>query len=197
MVEVVIGGSGSGKSAYAESLLQNYIENKFYIATMQVWGEEGQRKVERHKKLRAGKNFITLEKTRDVSELITEIAKLTEEEKPVTEEEPAKKDNIMKNVINKVALLECMSNLVANEMFGDDEIIGADAVAEKILKEIKELSEVFQHFVIVTNNVMEDGIMYDEGTREYIKALGMVNQGISQMADSVVEVVVGIPVKIE
>ena len=64
MLILVTGGSGSGKSAYAEELLLSLTkqgETRYYIATMQVFGEEGKEKVGRHKKLRAGKGFLTIE----------------------------------------------------------------------------------------------------------------------------------------
>ena len=49
MVRFVYGGSGSGKSAFAEQLVVSCeAERKYYIATMKVYGEEGRRKVARH-----------------------------------------------------------------------------------------------------------------------------------------------------
>ena len=57
MITLITGGSGSGKSAYAEECIGMLSEgcHKYYLATMQVFGEEGQAKVERHQKLRSGK----------------------------------------------------------------------------------------------------------------------------------------------
>ena len=47
MIVFVIGGSGSGKSAYAEKrLLAMEAEKKHYIATMRVFDEEGKKRVE-------------------------------------------------------------------------------------------------------------------------------------------------------
>ena len=51
--------------------------------------------------------------------------------------------------------------------------------------------------VIVTNNVFEDGVCYDESTMNYIKAMGIVNIGLAAMAERVVEVVAGIPVTVK
>ncbi len=57
MITLVLGGSGSGKSAYAEHLLDGKT-NKYYIATMQVYDAEGEKKkVARHRRLRAGKRI--------------------------------------------------------------------------------------------------------------------------------------------
>ena len=84
-------------------------------------------------------------------------------------------------------------------MFCGDEVdtLKADDVAAKILDDISEISKLIDEFVIVTNNVAEDGIVYDDGTMAYIKAISDVNIGLAGMADRVVEVVVGIPVTIK
>ena len=86
MIHLVIGGSGSGKSEYAENLLEDS-PGKYYIATMQVYDAEGRKKVARHQRLRAGKGFQTIEQTRDihkVAEIIVRDRKQTENKKILT-----------------------------------------------------------------------------------------------------------------
>ena len=63
MMILILGGSGSGKSAYAEDYLLRTAgdKKKYYIATMQIWDEEMQAKVDRHHRLRQGKGFTTIE----------------------------------------------------------------------------------------------------------------------------------------
>ena len=58
------GGSGSGKSAFAEQKAVSLAAGGelVYLATMQVYGEEGKKKVERHRQLRRGKGFETIER---------------------------------------------------------------------------------------------------------------------------------------
>ena len=169
---LVIGGSGSGKSAYAEKVALECQKEKrhFYLATMHVFGEEGQKKVERHKRMRAGKGFDTLERYVDLkgtAEMLTD--------------RPA-------------VLLECMSNLAANEMFDTEEPAGSEQVAEKIVTQIGVLAQETEELVIVTNNVFEDGIVYDTSTMEYLRALGSINVRLAERSDVVVEVIAGIPV---
>ena len=54
----VTGGSGSGKSAFAEQqVVDSGIARRIYLATMEAYGEEGRARVERHRALRAGKGF--------------------------------------------------------------------------------------------------------------------------------------------
>ena len=209
MMYLIIGGSGSGKSAYAEELLFSLPDagKKYYIATMQVCDEESRRRVQKHRKQRAGKRFDTIEQPVHVSGALTQM-----------------------DAGKKSAMLECVSNLVANEMFVKDiyaeniydEDMYADdphvedmhtddcdvketglkkskncseeVVADKIVDDIMKLHQPLQQLVIVSNNVFEDGVSYDEMTMEYIKTMGIVNQKLAAVADVVTEVVVGIPV---
>lgn len=208
MITLITGGSGSGKSAYAEKYIchasnEKKFKEKYYIATMQVFDEEGQRKIDRHRRLRAGKGFITIEQPRDIQDAVSKL----------------QSENSLKT--GRLALLECMSNLVANEMFPpvdasdtkeagfkkealdepenmrDYENTLISRVSKKVLKEVSILSENVAELVIVTNNVFEDGVCYDESTMNYIKVMGTVNRGLAAMAESVVEVVAGIPVVVK
>ena len=208
MITLITGGSGSGKSAYAEKYIchasnEKGFKEKYYIATMQVFDDEGQRKIDRHRRLRAGKGFITIEQPRDIQDAVSKL----------------QSESSLKT--GRLALLECMSNLVANEMFPpvdasdikeagvkkealdepenmrDYENTLISRVSKKVLKEVSILSENVAELVIVTNNVFEDGVCYDESTMNYIKAMGIVNRGLAAMAESVVEVVAGIPVAVK
>lgn len=175
MMTLIIGGSGSGKSAYAEEYITTLSKNnkKYYIATMQTFDKEGQLKIEKHREMRNGKGFITIEQPVKVEDALNKAECFTMSESS--------------------ALLECISNLAANEMFSGEKPKAGDSVTKNILQGIEQLSACFKHLVIVTNNVFEDGINYDETTIEYIKAMGCINEKLAAMADKVVEVVVGIP----
>lgn len=176
MLILVTGGSGSGKSAYAEARVSEFeTECKYYIATMQVYGEEGRQKVQKHQQMRAQRGFTTIERQRDIHLALAEM------------EEPEK----------AVVLVECMSNLLANEMFTEDGMIPEEQVTAKVTAEMKQLIAGTKHQVIVSNNVFEDGETYGEGTMAYMRALGRVNRAIAELADEMVESVVGIPVRIK
>lgn len=195
MVVLVTGGSGSGKSAFAEEYLMRLStqkETKYYIATMQPFGEESLARIRRHQRLRAGKGFTTIEQSRDLTKAAQRIAKPSNQfqEEAVTINRP---ENSVP-FIRDTALLECMSNLVANEMFAENKIRLRDEVTAQILDGIEALNSQLAHFLIVTNNVFEDGISYEETTAEYIEAMGQVNERLAAMADTVIEVVAGIPV---
>lgn len=200
MITLIIGGSGSGKSAYAEDYVLAAAADlpKYYIATMQVYDAEGERKVERHRRLRAGKGFVTIEQPTDIGKAGIKIAgnAWNEQEKgDIHEVDGMDAPNEEKQ--GGVALLECMSNLVANEMFSGEQMPETDAVVRCVTEGIEALAKQLTHLVIVSNNVFEDGIAYDASTLRYIEALGRINTRLADLADHVLEVVVGIPVTVK
>ena len=196
MMVLVVGGSGSGKSSYAEkvtvSLAQESVKEitksentslsdfklnipkKYYLATMQVFDDEGRKKVERHRNLRSGKGFFTIEQPTRISGALEKM-----------------EDG------DRTVLLECISNLTANEMFSEKKTMTEIQVTENVIRDIKMLKEQTNHLVVVSNNVFEDGITYDETTTKYIRAMGKINQKLAALADRVVEVVAGIPVTLK
>lgn len=172
MIILIIGGSSSGKSAFAEKILSEITEvkTKYYLATMQVCDEDSRKKVAYHRELRYGKGFLTIEQPRNLVQAAKKI-----------------------ETTDSAVLLECMSNLTANEMFDGKRVL-ADEVVERILNGIELLQTKAKHLIIVTNNVFEDGILYKDGTMEYLKVLSEINRELAIKANKVVEVVVGIPV---
>lgn len=167
MMTLVVGGAASGKSAYAERLLlRSGARRKLYIATMEPYGEEGRRRIGRHRALRAGKGFETVECYRDLA-----LAELPE---------------------GSAALLECVGNLCANELYRPDG--GGEGAGERVVQGVKHLREQCVDLVVVSNEVFTGGHDYGEGTREYLRQLGRVNRELAVLADSVCEVSCGIPV---
>ena len=131
--------------------------------------------MERHREMRMGKGFMTIERTVSVKDALDEI------------EDPS----------SSAVLLECMSNLAANEMFRENGQAAVSEVVAAITEDIRTLKDRLAHLVIVSNNVFEDGIRYDDGTMDYLRALGEVNVKLAELADEVIEVVVGIPLTIK
>ena len=93
-------------------------------------------------------------------------------------------------------LLECMSNLTANEIF-DPSGAGKARAEEEILAGVSRLAHQARNLVLVTNEIFSDGYRYEEETMEYQRILGNINVRLAEMADCVTEVVYGIPVRIK
>lgn len=172
MMTVITGVSGSGKSEYAENKAVKLSRGAelYYVATMQPYGEEGRLRIERHHRLRAGKGFTTIECYRDIERVIDMIGAERCQEATI--------------------LLECMSNLLANEMFGTK---SESSVTDKVLSGISCISRQCRHLIVVTNEVFEDGVSYEKTIEVYIKSLGKVNQKLVELADEAEEVIYSIP----
>lgn len=193
MFHVITGGSGSGKSAYAEEELLRLAENSpdaenYYIATMEPFGEETLKKIERHRKLRAGKGFQTMECYVGLADCAEKLVKEAGGKDANEKDEDCDRKK-------RCVLLECMSNLVANEMYRPDGA-GENTVFE-ILSGISKLLETCTHVVVVTNEVCSDGNSESEEMMQYKQNLSRINQWMAQMADAVTEVVYGIPVEMK
>lgn len=176
MLYLISGGSGSGKSQYAEKLSVDrnkyYKGNLFYVATMYPYDDESYKRIEKHQEMRKDKGFETIE-------CYSNIGKINVNE-------------------NDVILIECMSNLLANEMYIDEgKIKGKNLLykAEKeIVKPISDIAKKAGAVIVVTNEVFSDGLSYDIETQKYIELLGFINKELSKYAKNVTEVVCSIPV---
>lgn len=186
MFYVITGGSGSGKSAYAEDCIVQFHKSRkaplYYIATMMPFGTEMEAKIKRHRLMRAGKGFETIE-------CFTDLAQASAGFKQAD------------------VLLECMSNLVANEWFDCVQKVKADAicfsrgnieaVTDKIWKGVQILADNCENLVVVTNEVFSES---EENTIEmecYKQILANINCRMATVADKVTEVVYGIPLHIK
>ncbi|MCI8831204.1 MAG: adenosylcobinamide kinase [Lachnospiraceae bacterium] len=178
MITVVIGGSGSGKSQYAEQLLvHTKAKYLYYLATMEIHGEEEKQKVERHKRMRRDKNFVTIERPRDLAGV-----------------------EIMSPEEESAVLVECISNLTANEFFsweGGASEENIRLIEAKIIHGLTVLASQAKDLIIVTNDVFCDGGEYTGETMEYMKLLGRINQKLCAIGDRAAEVVCGIPVALK
>ena len=166
MLILLIGGSASGKSSYGEKLAVLGPRPLYYIAAMQPYDDECIRKIARHRELRRGKGFETIERYTDVGSL----------------QLPCR---------GGTALLECLCNLTANEMYMRSDHL-ADPV-EKVIGGIKNLHKQVNTLIVITNDVGSDNEEYSEETRRYIRTLGQINALTACMADRVYELVAGIP----
>lgn len=175
MIALIIGGSASGKSEFAENftldispLAQAEGDDVLYIATMKPFDDESLKRIARHREQRKHKGFETKEVYTDLLNAFSQ---------PHT---------------YCAVLLECMSNLLANEMYS--EYPPSSSCCDKILSGVDKLAQCSSNTIIVSNEVFCDGDSYSEETLLYIKQLGDINRRLAQKADIVVEVICGIPI---
>ena len=167
MLALVLGGAASGKSEYAEQLAVSLSSQRYYIATMQVDDAESERRICRHRQMRAGKGFHTVERALDLAGLDLYCP-------------------------GAAALLECASTLLGNELYltGGAGVNAPDAIMAGIERLLAEGLDV----VVVSNDVLSAGAPCTPEMRTYITALGRLNCLIAAAADCVVEVCCGLPI---
>ena len=169
---LVLGTPDSGKSKKAEDIVMSLSDpsQRVYIATMIPFGEEGQERIKRHKKLREGKGFVTIEKQYNIDQLLTD-----------------NKDEIS----GKTCLLECMSNLVGNEMHLESNgNLGDKELTEKITDQVMKIAEESANLVIVSNR-FEDDDSFDAETKRYVTLTNKVNDALKEKVDQIYELVKG------
>lgn len=94
MFTLIIGGSASGKSEYAERQVLSLSGRRVYIATLEPWDEECRQRICKHQTARKERGFVTIECYRGLDELIV-----------------PQQSNL---------LLDGLGNLVAGELFHPD-----------------------------------------------------------------------------
>lgn len=167
----MFGSSNSGKSKFAEDYVcQRFQEDKkYYLATMKIMDEDGIARVERHKRQREGKGFFTIEKTQNILEV-------------------TKKYDFSDSVV----LLECISNLVANALFDQEqerqELKKPDELVQSLAKEIEAFSKETKSLVIVSSIDFDGSDAFDEETKQYVQIIYDLNQVLFEIADEVYEI---------
>lgn len=170
MMVAVTGASASGKSAFAEQCLVDRGEyRRIYVATMIAWDEECKERIKKHRNMRQKKQFETMECPFDL-----ERADIPE---------------------GSAVLLECLSNLTANELYRDNghSDIQVEDVRKKILNGILRIKDRAGELVIVTNEVFGEAPLFGEETEKYRRLLGELNRDVFELADQVYLVEAGIP----
>ena len=166
MTALILGGAASGKSGYAEGLVTAACAvPRIYIATMQPFDAECRARIARHRAMRAEKRFETIE-------CYTGLADVHLPQ-------------------NANVLLECVGNLAANELYSPGGA-GENARAA-ILRGVRGLAVQAENLVIVSNEVCTGGRQYAGDTLRYLRLMAAVNRDIAALADTVCEVVCGLP----
>ena len=165
---LIIGYPDSGKSAIAEKMVTEMSDPdcRLYVATMIPYGQEGRDRVEKHRRMRAGKGFITVEAPYDICDAV----------------EKCSKENGFE-LGDMTVLLECVSNLVANELF--EKHADKDGMLDRLSRDISRLADMADNLVIVSNHFqVEDS--FDGETRMYAETLDILNERLSKIADNTI-----------
>ncbi|SFD02451.1 bifunctional adenosylcobinamide kinase/adenosylcobinamide-phosphate guanylyltransferase [Clostridium uliginosum] len=162
MKYLIIGGSKSGKSGVGERIALSLNKNKvIYIATMKPYDTEDEKRIENHIKNRHGLGFVTLEKYRDLDEILKDISE---------------EDTI---------LIDSLTSLLTNEMFVENDIIKTPS--SKILHYLNEIMNKAKNVVIISDYIFNDAIEYDCITENFKRELGKINTELVRVCENVIE----------
>lgn len=168
---LITGGCKNGKSTYAENIIVSVSkkDNRYYIATMKPTDEEDLIRIERHIEQRAGYDFVTIEKERDVDLAIQYINE------------------------NSSVLLDSSTALLSNEMFSEDGVYNKQ-VYKKVCNDILKVSENVKNIVVVSDYIYSDSYEYDEMVENYRMGLAYIDKELAKKFDVVIEMCFSVPI---
>ena len=180
-VILLLGGSRSGKSYYAEVLAKKSADKVLFVATAEAGDEDMRLRIQKHQQARPA-NWRTLEATAHLGNRIED--ELEDE---------------------KIVIIDCITLLVSNIFCRYDapqfDNIPDSDLEKQVLDEIKELQrclkKVDASFIIVSNEVGLGLVPDNRMGRLYRDFLGSANQMLAQSADEVYFMVAGIPLRVK
>ncbi len=181
MNTLILGGARSGKSRFAQELVQKHGGMVLFVATAEAGDSEMCRRIERHKNERPS-DWRTLE-------AVTHIGK-----------------QIERNAGDAaVVLVDCITLLVNNVLCQHDaqyvETAEESLLKKEVMAEITELlacmKKVNAAFIIISNEVGLGIVPDNRLGRLYRDLLGKANQVLAQTVDEVYLMVAGLPLKVK
>lgn len=209
----ITGGAGSGKSEYAEQLAERLHAELggplYYVATMNPAPRDSDAaaRIAKHQKRRAGRGYTTLECSTDIAQLRALLTNgsnqpdiaagalhMSETPAPVLisqAEDSSHAGGASADASRAVVLLEDLTNLYANEVYGT---LGHP---HEIVAPLLELRQQAGAVIIVANELYSDGIDYGLETDRFLRDLAGIAAALSNAADQVTEVVYGIQIQLK
>lgn len=165
---MVLGGAKSGKSAYAESVLNRFAPPYLYVATAQVLDDEMKEKVRAHRQRRRDL-YETVECPLFLPETLSEICKM-----------------------GRPVLIDCITLWLSNLLCFStiDPGFAVDELCQSI-------SSASSPLVIVSNEVGAGIVPENALARKFRDLAGNTNQRLARTCGSVVLVVAGLPLMLK
>jgi adenosylcobinamide kinase/adenosylcobinamide-phosphate guanylyltransferase len=178
---LILGGSRSGKSRYAQEIALKLPQPALFVATAEAGDEEMKQRIEEHRKARPS-TWQTLEVATHIGQQIKQRA-----------------DRAQTIIIDCITLL--VSNILTRHGHPAGDLIDAPLIEQEVMAEINELIEymnqVIANFIIVSNEVGLGLVPPNSMGRLYRDLLGKVNQILAQQCNEVYLMVAGLPFPIK
>lgn len=168
-IVLILGGARSGKSSHAQKLAEQWWQHPLYLAPAEALDQEMEKRVKLHREQR-GPKWGCVEEPLDVARVILD-------SKPL-------RDGI---------LLDCATLWLTNVLLKE----GEPAVKTR-QQELLAALKASPSDIIVVSNEVGLGIVPDSALGRTFRDLqGRLNQDLAAIADSVIFVIAGIPMKIK
>ena len=167
MIYYITGGTRSGKSSYAQQLALSLTAEPIYVATARRWDKNFESRIARHIHDR-GSEWQTIE----------------EEKSP--------------SVINKtrrVMLIDCVTLWLTNLFMDFEQEV--DVSLNFFKQEIDKLQKLDNTYIIISNEIGMGVHAETEVGRKFTDLQGWANQYVANVANEVIFMVSGIPMKLK
>ena len=168
-VVLVLGGTRSGKSRYAQQLAESWWPRPLYLATAEVLDAEMAARVQLHQQQR-GARWACVEEALDVAGAITHTA--------------PDRDGI---------LIDCVTIWLTNVLLKE----GEAAVQTRKDALLAALAATPRDVILVSNEVGMGVVPESKLGRQFRDLQGWVNQDLAAAADTVVFVIAGLPLSLK
>lgn len=177
---LILGGARSGKSSYAEQLAAQRGQRIAYVATAQAWDDEMAHRIENHRRQRPA-TWETIEAPSQVGAAIA-----------AAEASAGDWD---------VVLIDCLTLLASNVILALPEPVETSAAEAALRAEVDALLDAYQaskaSWILVSNEVGLGIVPAYPLGRVYRDALGRANQQLAAVADEVLFMVAGLPMRVK
>ncbi len=180
--ELILGGQKSGKSRRAEMLARQWLDqspqrNAIFIATAQAWDDEMRQRIARHQHDRAEglAGMVTIEEPRDIAAVIAR-----------------------HNHPDTLIVVDCLTLWLVNILMPASQENTSKPTASQIDSAyIAPLLIAIQQFkgaiVLVGNEIGLGVIPMGREVREFVDALGLLNQRVAAVCERVTLMAAGLP----
>ena len=166
-VTLVLGGARSGKSAFAEGLVESASQDRLYLATGQAWDDEMRSRISSHQ-ARRGAGWQTIEAPVNLADAL-----------------------VANSMTDRPVLIDCLTLWVTNLMLGEEDL---DVAFDRLCAALPELQAPV---VFVSNEVGLGIVPDNAMARAFRDHAGRLHQKIAGLADEVYFVAAGLPLKMK
>lgn len=162
-ITLILGGTRSGKSSFAQELAEKSGHKLVYIATAEAFDDEMTDRIHRHQQDR-GPNWQTVEENRDIASVIA-----------------------VHSAPQVTLLIDCLTIWLSNLMLAEADI---DAAVDQL---VKTLSTAQGSIILVSNEVGSGIVPETALGRRFRDESGWMNQRVATAAHNVALITAGLP----